>query len=79
MPSSSSRNQRFSDVIASSGLEINDNIKLNYNFALDQNYKTLNYNEVGASFNFDPIKSILIICKKKNILETKNILKVKLI
>tara|TARA_Y100000816_G_C26107626_1_gene589183 strand:- start:3379 stop:5691 length:2313 start_codon:yes stop_codon:yes gene_type:complete len=56
MPSSSSLNQRFSDVIASSGLEINDNIKLNYNFALDQNYKTLNYNEVGASFNFDPIK-----------------------
>ena len=56
MPSSSSLNQRFSDVIASSELEIDDNIKLNYNFALDQNYKTLNYNEIGASFNFDPIK-----------------------
>ena len=79
MPSSSSLNQRFSDVIASSELEIDDNIKLNYNFALDQNYKTLNYNEIGASFNFDPIKFNLIIYKKKNILEIKNILKVKLI
>jgi len=56
MPSSSSLNQRFSDVIASSELEIDDNIKLNYNFALDQNYKSLNYNEIGASLNFDPIK-----------------------
>tara|TARA_B100001559_G_scaffold320688_1_gene333719 strand:- start:2484 stop:4796 length:2313 start_codon:yes stop_codon:yes gene_type:complete len=56
MPSSSSLNQRFSDVIGSSELEINNNIKLNYNFALDQNYKDLNYNELGASFNLYPIK-----------------------
>ncbi|OUW10871.1 MAG: hypothetical protein CBD26_04090 [Candidatus Pelagibacter sp. TMED166] len=56
MPSSSSLNQRFSDVIGSSELEINDNIKFNYNFALDQNYQDLNYNELGASFNLNPIK-----------------------
>ncbi len=56
MPSSSSLNQRFSDVIGHSELEINDNISLNYDFALDQNYKSLNYNELSANFDFNSIK-----------------------
>ena len=29
---------------------------LNYKFALDQNYKDLNYNEIGASFLSDQVK-----------------------
>ena len=28
--------------------KLNENIKLNYNFALDQNYKEFNYNEIGT-------------------------------
>ena len=56
MPSSSSLDQRFSDVVGYSKLEINDNIKINYNFALDQNYGQLNYNELGANLDFNPIK-----------------------
>ena len=56
MPSSSSLDQRFSDVVGYSQLEINDNIKINYNFALDQNYGQLNYNELGANLDFNPIK-----------------------
>ena len=30
---------------------INDNFNLNYNFAIDQNYKDLNYNEINAKAN----------------------------
>ncbi len=56
MPSSSSLNQRFSDVIGHSELEMNNNLKLSYDFALDQNYSQLNYNEIGASLDFNPIK-----------------------
>jgi len=56
MPSSSSLDEKLSDVIGKSELKLNDNIEINYNFALDQNYKDLNYNEVGTKFNFDPIK-----------------------
>ena len=56
MPSSSSLNQRFSDVIGHSELEINDNISLKYDFALDQNYKNLNYNELSTNFDFNSIK-----------------------
>ncbi len=56
MPSSSSLNQRFSDIIGHSELEINDTISLNYDFALDQNYKSLNYNELSTNFDFNSIK-----------------------
>ena len=33
-----------------SNLKINENINLKYNFALDQNYKDLNYSELSTSF-----------------------------
>ena len=56
MPSSSSLDQRFSDVVGYSDFKVNKKLKLNYNFALDQNLKDLNYNEVGASLDFNPVK-----------------------
>ncbi len=56
MPSSSSLDEKLSDLVGNSTLKINYNTELNYNFALDQNYKDFNYNEVGASLNFNPIK-----------------------
>ena len=31
-------------------------MSLNYNFALDENYNDLNYNELGASFDINPLK-----------------------
>ena len=46
IPAKSSLDQKMSDIVG----------EINYNFALDQNYKDLNYNEVGTKFNFDPIK-----------------------
>ncbi|MDC0903007.1 LPS assembly protein LptD [Pelagibacteraceae bacterium] len=55
MPSSSSLNQRFSDVVGQSKFDFNDNVSLKYNFALDQNYKKLNYNEVGTTLNLNAI------------------------
>ena len=36
MPSSSSLDEKLSDVIGSTNLEINEKLKFNYNFALDQ-------------------------------------------
>ena len=56
MPSSSSLDQKFSDVVGSSSLKVNENIDFNYNFSLDQNYKQLNYNEVGTNLQFNPLK-----------------------
>ncbi len=56
MPSSSSLDEKLSDVIGSTNLEINEKLKFNYNFALDQNYNQLNYNEIGTTIDLNPIK-----------------------
>ena len=56
MPSSSSLDEKLSDVIGSTNLEINEKLKFNYNFALDQNYNRLNYNEIGTTIDLNPIK-----------------------
>ncbi len=56
MASKTSLDEKLSDVVGSIDYEINDVFDLNYNFALDQNYKEFNFNEVGASINLSPIK-----------------------
>ena len=56
MPSSSSLDEKLSDFVGSSTLKVNDNFELNYNFALDQNYNELNYNEISTKFDLNPIK-----------------------
>ena len=56
MPSSSSLDEKLSDVIGSTNLKINNKMELNYNFALDQNYNQFNYNEIGANFDLQPVQ-----------------------
>ena len=56
MPNSSSLNEKLSDIVGQSNFKINDNVKLDYTFALDQNYNDFNYNEIGTSLDFNPIK-----------------------
>jgi len=56
MTSISSLDDKVSDFVGKSSLNINDKIKLNYDFLIDQNYKELNYNEVEAGFNLNPVK-----------------------
>ena len=58
MPSITSLDEKTSDFVGSTNLKINDNLKFKYNFALDENYNDLNYNELSASIinnklNFD--------------------------
>ena len=56
MSSKSSLDEKLSDVAGSASYEIGKNINLKYNFSLDQNYKQLNYDEIGTTFDFNPIK-----------------------
>ncbi len=55
MPDKSSLNEKLSDLVGSSNFQLSKNFSLNYEFALDQNYKDLNFNELGAKMNFGPI------------------------
>ena len=56
MASKTGLDEKLSDLIGSSNYKINENINIKYDFLVDQNYKELNYNELGSSINFDPFK-----------------------
>jgi len=66
MPDSSSLDNQFSDVVGNSNYKINNGIELNYNFALDQNYNELNYNEFGAKIDLNPVKFDFNYLQEKN-------------
>ena len=58
MPDTSSLDNRFSDIIGSLSHKKGDNLKLQYNYSLDQNFKETNFNEVSVdyinnNFNFN--------------------------
>ena len=50
MPSSSSLDKRFSDIIGNMNYTNNNNFSLNYDFSLDQNYKETSFNKIDADF-----------------------------
>ena len=56
MPSKTSLDEKVSDLVGSASYTLNKKIKLNYDFNIDQNYKEINYNELGTTINFDPIE-----------------------
>jgi LPS-assembly protein len=56
MPSSSSLDEKLSDFVGNTNLKVNDKLEFNYNFALDQNYNELNYNEISTNFDLNPVK-----------------------
>ena len=51
MHDKTSLNEKLSDLVGSVSYNVNEKIKLNYNFSLDQNYQDLNYSELGANMN----------------------------
>ena len=55
MPDKSSLNEKTSDLVGSANIKLRNNFSINYEFALDQNYQDLNFNEFGANMNFGPI------------------------
>ncbi len=66
MPSSSSLDEKLSDVVGNLSLKTDNNFEFKYNFALDQNYKDLNYNEIGVNLDFNPIKFDFNYLQEKN-------------
>ena len=56
MADKTSMNEKLSDLVGSTSYNFNKNLDLKYNFSVDQNYKDLNYSEVGISKKFDALK-----------------------
>ena len=68
MPESSSLDEKLSDLLGNANLKFNDNFNISYDFALDQNYKDMNYNEIGFNYNLNPIKfNVDYLLEKKHI------------
>ena len=55
MPSVTSLDDKLSDLTGSAKLKISKNAEFDFNFLLDQNYKDLNYSEVGVNLGSDLI------------------------
>ena len=68
MPTAMGLDEKMSDLVGVSEYQINDSFSLNYNFALDQNYNEMNYNEIGAKKNFNSLDfDISFLQEKKHI------------
>ena len=68
MASKTSLDEKLSDLAGSAEFKPNNKVNLNYNFSLDQNYKDLNYNELGTNINLDPLSlNFNYIQEKKHI------------
>ena len=72
MPTTMGLDEKVSDLVGHSNFAFNEKFKIDYKFALDQNYKDLNYNEVGAEFNFNKFDFNIDYLQEKNILELMN-------
>ncbi len=66
IPGGSSLDQRFSSVVGESTLNVNNKLKVNYNFDIDQNYKKFNYNEIGADLELEKIGFNMSFLEEKN-------------
>ena len=55
-PQKTSLDEKISDLVGNPSYKINNNMILNYNFSVDQNYNELNYSEIGTKFDFEPLK-----------------------
>tara|TARA_B110000967_G_scaffold187733_1_gene209908 strand:+ start:68 stop:742 length:675 start_codon:yes stop_codon:yes gene_type:complete len=66
IPSSTSLDQHFSDIVGESKFNINEKLNLNYDFAIDQSYKNFNYNEVSADIGFQKAKFNIGYLQEKN-------------
>ena len=66
IPSSTSLDQTFSDVVGEAKYNIGKKVSLNYNFSIDQSYKNFNYNEVGVDFIAKKVKFNLDYLQEKN-------------
>ena len=65
MASISSLSEKVSDLVGSTNYKLNQNFELNY--TSDQNYNELNYSEIGARIELNPIKLNSILLKSPNI------------
>ena len=59
--------EKLSDLVGFTNLVFNNKFKLNYNFAIDQNYQDFNYSEVGTEIKFNNVDMNFSYLEENNI------------
>ena len=75
MPSKTSLDEKLSDLVVSSNYKLSDKFELNYKGAIDQNYKDINYSDIGTQINLNPIKIDFNYLEENKHVGDQNILK----
>lgn len=65
MSSESSLDEKLSDFVGSASANLNNKVNFSYDFALDQNYKDLNYRDFQTSINLDVVSMNFNYLKEK--------------
>tara|TARA_B100001057_G_scaffold360894_1_gene363273 strand:+ start:5041 stop:7443 length:2403 start_codon:yes stop_codon:yes gene_type:complete len=65
MPDNTSLDKKASDFVGYSSLKLKNNFELNYDFAVDESFKNLNYSEIGSKIDLDFIKFDLRYLQEK--------------
>ena len=66
IPSKTSLDQRFSDIVGQSKYNFTDDLQVKYNFSIDQNYSNFNYNELGLDLKLNNTKFNISYLEEKN-------------
>ena len=74
MPDSSSLDKRFSDIVGDFNFK-KSNLELGYNYALDQNFKEMNYNEIEAKYSLGNMSFNVNYLKENKISDEKEYVK----
>ena len=74
MPSSSSLDKRFSDIVGNLNYNKN-NFELNYNYSLDQNFKEMNYSEIETRYSLGNVDFNLNYLKEDKLADNKEYFK----
>ena len=72
-------NEKLSDLVGNGGYNFNNNFKLNYSFALDQNYNDFNYHELGTTYNNGPLNINFDYLRESKHVGDQDFLKLKLV
>ena len=78
MASKSSLDEKLSDLVGTVSFKPNNKTNLNLNFAVDQNYKDLNYSEIGTNLNLNPISFDFNYLSEKKHIGNKDYFKTKI-
>ena len=74
MPSSSSLDKRFSDIVGNLNYNKN-NFELNYNYSLDQNFKEMNYSEIETRYSLGNVDFNLNYLKEDKLTDNQEYFK----